>query len=390
MRANLMVLAMIAAGVLVGCQQSGRPRPAPAAVPTPPAFGQVVDGAYVVAPGDTVAVVAKRTNTPIRALIDANGLQPPYRLRGGQRLALQPRREYVVRSGDTVDLVAQHEGVSPSALIQLNALTAPYDLEVGRRLILPSETDVPRVSPRPEPAPSTAGEVSTGPLVSLPDSGATVSTEPAPLTPSPAEAAPAEPSQSEVLVPAPEGVAVAANPLPPLSGAPQPIEPAPGDAQQGALPEPVVPVPEITASPSAPVEIEGVQPPEAAPGSGFIWPVEGKIVSRFGTTADGLRNDGVNIAAPEGAPVKAAADGIVAYAGNELRGFGNMILIKHADNWVTAYAHNSGLLVKKGDEVKRGQTIARVGSTGNVANPQLHFEIRNGTKAVDPVTKLGG
>jgi murein DD-endopeptidase MepM/ murein hydrolase activator NlpD len=144
------------------------------------------------------------------------------------------------------------------------------------------------------------------------------------------------------------------------------------------------------AQPAAKTPEPAVPAPAAHTGNGqFGWPVQGKIVSKFGATSDGLRNDGINISAPAGAPVQAAADGIVAYAGNELRGFGNMVLIRHANGWVTAYAHNQSLNVKKGDQVKRGQVIARVGSTGNVQSPQLHFEIRKGTSAVDPTKYLG-
>jgi len=95
-----------------------------------------------------------------------------------------------------------------------------------------------------------------------------------------------------------------------------------------------------------------------------------------------------NIAAPRGAPVLAAENGVVAYAGEELKGFGKLLLIKHSDGWVTAYAHNEALLVRRGDTVARGQAIARVGSTGNVGEPQLHFEIRKGTRAIDPTRVL--
>jgi murein DD-endopeptidase MepM/ murein hydrolase activator NlpD len=114
------------------------------------------------------------------------------------------------------------------------------------------------------------------------------------------------------------------------------------------------------------------------------------VILKYGATSDGLRNDGINIAAPAGAPVMAAADGTVAYAGNQLRGFGNLVLIRHANGLITAYAHNQSLLVQKGDKVKRGATIARVGSTGNVAKPQLHFEIRKGEEPVDPMKYLDG
>ena len=115
-----------------------------------------------------------------------------------------------------------------------------------------------------------------------------------------------------------------------------------------------------------------------------MWPVRGKVLSGFGPKSKGLHNDGINIAASRGSAVRAAESGVVAYAGNELRGFGNLLLIKHAGGWVTAYAHNETLLVKAGDKVSKGQSIARVGSTGNVTKPQLHFELRRGKRAIDP------
>ena len=116
----------------------------------------------------------------------------------------------------------------------------------------------------------------------------------------------------------------------------------------------------------------------------FLWPVKGTVVSNFGVTGKGRKNDGINIKAARGTTVKAADKGTVAYAGNELKGFGNLILIKHADGWITAYAHNDKLLVKKGQKVIKGEKIATVGSTGSVDSPQLHFEVRAGKKAVDP------
>jgi murein DD-endopeptidase MepM/ murein hydrolase activator NlpD len=114
------------------------------------------------------------------------------------------------------------------------------------------------------------------------------------------------------------------------------------------------------------------------------------VIAEFGTTGKGQHNDGVNIAAAKGTAVQAAESGVVAYAGNELRGFGNLLLVKHEDGWMTAYAHNDQLLVKRGDIVKRGQKIATVGESGGVSQPQLHFEVRQGTRAVDPATVLGG
>ena len=112
--------------------------------------------------------------------------------------------------------------------------------------------------------------------------------------------------------------------------------------------------------------------------------MRGRILETYGAGGDGTHNDGINIAAPRGAAVQAADAGVVAYAGNELRGYGNLILVKHPSGWISAYAHCDLILVKKGEKVSRGQVIARVGSTGNVSEPQLHFELRRGNKPVDP------
>ena len=119
-----------------------------------------------------------------------------------------------------------------------------------------------------------------------------------------------------------------------------------------------------------------------------MWPVQGKVIANFGSLGKGRKNDGINISAAKGTAVKAADAGTVAYAGNELKGFGNLILIKHHDGWITAYAHNDKLLVKKGQKVKKGEKISTVGSTGGVSDPQLHFEVRAGKKAVNPRTYL--
>lgn len=120
----------------------------------------------------------------------------------------------------------------------------------------------------------------------------------------------------------------------------------------------------------------------------FAWPVRGSICSRYGTIGKGRANDGINIKAAQGTAVKAADRGTVAYAGNELKGFGNLILVRHDDGWITAYAHNEKLLVKKGQSVARGEKIATVGTTGGVNTPQLHFEIRAGKNPVDPTLYL--
>lgn len=129
----------------------------------------------------------------------------------------------------------------------------------------------------------------------------------------------------------------------------------------------------------------------AAQGDGnkLLWPVRGKVIAGFGARTDGTHNDGVNFAVPVGTDVMAAQDGVVAYSGSELRSYGNLILVRHDNGWVTAYAHNDKLLVSRGDTVKRGQVIAKSGSTGQVSEPQVHFELRQSSKKpVDPLPYL--
>jgi len=123
---------------------------------------------------------------------------------------------------------------------------------------------------------------------------------------------------------------------------------------------------------------------------GFRWPVRGRVIVAFGPKPNGVQNDGINLAVPEGTPIKAAEDGVVAYAGSELKGYGNLVLVRHPNGFVTAYAHASDILVKRGEAVKRGQVIAHAGQTGNVTSPQLHFEIRKGATPVDPSQYLSG
>ena len=129
--------------------------------------------------------------------------------------------------------------------------------------------------------------------------------------------------------------------------------------------------------------------PAPASAIAFAWPVQGRILSAFGARSNGEQNDGVNIASDYGIPIHAAAAGTVTYAGNELKGYGNLVLIRHDDGYVTAYAHAQNLVVTRGEAVKQGQVIGYVGDTGGVPEPQLHFEIRRGKVPVDPLILLG-
>jgi len=175
----------------------------------------------------------------------------------------------------------------------------------------------------------------------------------------------------------------------------------PSPAPHAAAPAPAATGPDVASAesphsarvvtPVAPAQASAVKSAEPAGGlPSFRWPVRGRIIAGFGPKPNGLQNDGINLAVPDGTPIKAAEDGVVAYAGNELKGYGNLVLLRHGNGYVTAYAHASEILVKRGEAVKRGQVIARSGETGSVTSPQLHFEIRKGATPVDPTPMLSG
>ena len=284
---------------------------------------------YTVVPGDTIYGVAQRMHVPTQSLIEANGLKPPYRLTPGQQLAAPGSGSY------DPDLAVTT--TAPAA----SSTAASGDTYTGAP---------PRVTT------STGGSIAMEDL--SPSAGGTSTSTRAPA----ASTAPATQSAETSLPP------------PPIEDETQsdlPLTPSVKPAEPSSESKEVAAIPSATTSDQR-----------------FQWPIQGKIISRFGAKNGGQHNDGINIAAKEGAKVYAADSGTVAYAGNELRGFGNLLLIRHSDGWITAYAHNEKLLVKKGDKVTRGQPIALVGATGNVDSPQLHFEIRRGSDPVDPLQHL--
>lgn len=273
-----------------------------------PAPNRAGGGSYVVKRGETLYRISREKNIPIRSLIEANDLQPPYTLQAGQRLVIPGGRFHVVQRGDTVYSISRTYGVDMATLTRTNNVPPPYRIRVGQRLQLPSKVNTQVASADEGPSPR-------GVPVSRPHYATTTATTQA--------------------------------------------------TARGPLPAPPV------------------------PSGDFVWPAQGKIISSFGAKENGLHNDGINIAVASGSPVHASQNGVVAYAGNELKGYGNLLLVRHANGWMTAYAHNSKLLVRRGDTVVRGQTISLAGNTGSVTSPQVHFEVRKGAKAVDPRSVIG-
>lgn len=205
---------------------------------------------------------------------------------------------------------------------------------------------------------------------------------PVPAAPAPVKSAPMQVASAtaEPLVSAPK----------PLVSAPKPVVEQPKVAAL-TQPEPVKSIAPAPAAPAPQPEAAKAPAPEpeatASVSGDFRWPARGRVIAGFGANGG---NEGINIAVPEGTPVKATEAGTVTYAGSEVKGYGNLVLIKHENGYVSAYAHNGSLNVKRGEQVKRGQVIATSGQTGNVTSPQLHFEIRKGAQPVDPMKYLGG
>jgi murein DD-endopeptidase MepM/ murein hydrolase activator NlpD len=276
-----------------------------------------------------------------------------------------------VGAGDNLNAVSQRYGVPPSAILAANGLSSAGQVQPGRQLVIPvynasgrttqvASARVPAAPVQPsspakfrlvdnsKPVAEKAGQSQPTKRVAA----ETLKAVPA----TPVKIASAEPVQAVVTKPAEQ-------PAKPVQ-----VQPAP----QPEATRPAIKEPEQTAS-------------LAAPSTDFRWPARGRVIAGFGANGG---NEGINIAVPEGTPVKATEAGTVTYAGSEVKGYGNLVLIRHENGFISAYAHNSDLNVKRGEKVKRGQVIATSGQTGNVTSPQLHFELRKGQAPVDPVPYL--
>jgi murein DD-endopeptidase MepM/ murein hydrolase activator NlpD len=314
--------------------------------------------------GMTLYAIALANDVSVRNIASANGLRSPYQIHEGQLLSIPGKARptaptttlamkkqqiehdapaanvvadaapgntaaipasYEVKSGDTLYSIGRNYHLSPGDIAQANDLTLKSKLALGQSLKLPGGKmlDTQQVAQTDD---TSDNDVQTTPI------------------------APAQVSQV-------------------------PAIPAPDANQQASL----------NAQQVKPLVQPDQPATETMAGMSLRWPVRGKIISEFGNKPGGLKNEGINIAVPEGTAVRAAETGVVAYAGNELKGYGNLILIRHDGGYVTAYAHAKELFVKKGDAVKRGDVIAKAGQTGAVSSPQLHFEVRRGATALDPV-----
>jgi murein DD-endopeptidase MepM/ murein hydrolase activator NlpD len=346
------------------------PLPTPGAAPAAPA------------PQYGAASQNQPTYAPPQRVAQGGGVSGNWSKQGGTQIT--------VGYGETASMLAGRYGVPTDALLRVNGFTSPGQVKQGARLVIPvysanaaapakGATHVATLHGKPAaPAKVATGKPAKFVLVKglggkVMKTGAAQPSKPQPKKAKSAAEIPSKPAKTADL----------RHPASPKPGEPAPgkvakIETAPapkvqqaivrGDNKPAVDPQPTASLPktEVAAAPE------------------FRWPARGRIIHGF------TGNDGINIAVPEGTAIKAADDGVVAYAGNELKGYGNLVLIRHSNGFVSAYGNNSALEVKRGDPVKRGQTIAKSGQTGNVATPQLHFELRKGSTPVDPTQYLAG
>jgi murein DD-endopeptidase MepM/ murein hydrolase activator NlpD len=313
----------------------------------------------------------------------------------------------IVGTSDTLDTLSRRYNVSPTAILQANGYKGPRTLSPGQQLVIPPRQAAAVAAPAAAPvaaAPASrtvaAAAAPTVHVVNHGDTLLSIARRNHVPVGELARANHLEPSakiklgmklsvpgaRTAAIAPAaqPATAAVAVQPAAAMA-APATRMAAAGGAPQSARLAQATPTAEDAAD-AAPVkaaEATGALPT-------FRWPVRGKVITSYGAKTNGKSNDGINLAVPEGTPVKAAEDGVVAYSGNELKGYGNLVLVRHSNGYVTAYAHASELLVKRGDTIKRGQIIAKSGQSGEVGSPQLHFEIRKGSSPVDPLQFLNG
>ncbi len=298
----------------------------------------------------------------------------------------------VVAQGETAAMLSTRYGVPTASLLAVNGMSNAAQIQPGTRLVVPVY-NATRAATKPAAAAAPAKPTASAAPVpaAKPEKlrlvqGAQATQKPA-GQPAKAAAAPA--------------AKPAAQPVKAAEAARTPAKPAEAPRKQEAAAQPAPekpakPVKQAKAEPAAPAsapaadpEPVGSVPSESASGGSkpeFRWPARGRIIQGFKKGS----SDGINIAVPEGTPVKAAESGVVAYAGSELKGYGNLVLIRHPNGYVSAYAHNGSIAVKRGEQIRRGQTIAKSGKSGNVASPQVHFELRKGSTPVDPTEYLAG
>jgi len=351
--------------------------------------------------GNTNAMSAQPA--PQYPLVQNNALTP--KVASAPNLSVVPAGTYthVIKSGESLYTIAKHYGVTAQSIMIASGIAAPDKIFVGQRVVIPGRPDLLAAMDN-TPAPAPAAVAATEHQLPVDSNKPTLAAaEPLPLHAPVAPGAAAAPttrvaslgdtgapvvplagrmlanSTGSVIPLSHNGTAPAEKPL---AGKP----PAPALTPSAAPTAAPVAAPTQVASASQPAPKMPLQEPAMSGADKFRWPVSGKVIVDFAAS----KGTGINIAAPEGTPVKAAENGTVIYVGSGVEGYGNLILIRHANGYVSAYANLKDMTVQKGATVSRGDTIGNAGTTGSVSAPQLHFELRKGATPVDPVPLLAG
>ena len=346
------------------------------------------------APTPQVSKADLPTKTPQVAVSDTAPAQPsqPVTFNGGGKWTAAGGSPVIVGSGDTASILSQRYGVPTSAILSANGYTNASQVKPGARIVIPVYNgNGPAVAEKPAaekvadsdadkaaPAKADLKKKKKKKEEDVADASTADSSAPAktPKTPHAVKTPAAAPVTTAAAAPAPAPAKVVAD-----------AAPAKGPAKKKAVDDTDnAPTAALTPQGASAADTTSAQADASGSNPEFRWPVRGRIIQGF--KAGG--SDGINISVPEGTSVRAAESGVVAYAGNDLKGYGNLILIRHPNGFVTAYADNGELDVKRGETVKRGQIIAKSGETGNVSAPQLHFELRKNSQPVDPTEYLAG
>jgi murein DD-endopeptidase MepM/ murein hydrolase activator NlpD len=350
---------------------------------TTPAYGHRQSG--VSGGGRGIAAYA-----PPSQPIETTGSTAPRSIASNASWSAVDGTTIIVGTNDTIETLSQRYNVPSKEILRVNGLPTPRNLQPGQSLVIPRQVAASRPAmSAPQTRPVAIAAASSAHVVNPGETLHSIARKHSipPATLAKANSIPVTTqlrTGMKLTVPGTRTAAAAV--------ATQPKQAAPAPAK-GVAPPTVVaeaPTKKETANLATETKELEAKPDATSALPSFRWPVRGRVIAAYGAKTSGKQNDGINVAVPEGTPVKAAEDGVVTYAGNELKGFGNLILVKHSNGYVTAYAHASELMVKRGETIKRGQIIGKAGQTGDVSSPQLHFEIRQGSQPVDPSKFLNG
>lgn len=298
--------------------------------------------------GDTLYSISKKNNVALRDLIEHNNLEPPYQVKIGDKIKIPSANYHESREGDTLYSISRMYDMKVNDLIALNNLKFPYSIYPGEKIKITNPKNLKKLDEK-----ASIQKVDNNAKTDLKNDITNL------------QSATIKPQLININSKNPD-----------LAKSNLPVYKFPQKSPQGKAQD-------KNAVVNKPVDKNAFSK-ISDKNNNFYWPIRGEIISHFGPKSAGLYNDGINIKGKDGQPVLSTEDGIVAYVGNELKGYGNLVIIKHAGGWISAYAHLRDYVIKKGQKVSRGQKIGAVGNSGKVKSSQLYFSLRKGRDAVNP------